>query len=182
LAVRLQTYQNDKPGGVLEGVVATLAAESPSKTKVEPQQPFPVALSVRGQELTDYQVELLWGAEAAPVIARTGAHGGLSLEGIQVATEAPTDGKPAQFKVTGVLANKGGTDITQVKLAVAYRWVPTGTALAFDGQSAQNEQVVEVATPMLGAGGTQAINITVPGVTSEKSGGRYEPTVRIVAS
>lgn len=84
--------------------------------------PVPVVLSIPAQGITDYQLELYWGAAAAAVLKESGA----ARDQLTVVKRALTQGTvscqgeecPGQLKVTALVKNVGSEPLDQVVLRV----------------------------------------------------------------
>ena len=157
---------------------------------IKAQEKYSFSVSVPSQNITDYQLELLWGDEAKRHLKNIEVQkpGSLELRQIEVLTkkaDCPKQNCGVVYKMTAQLFNSGATVIDKVVLGVGFLVVTPGQKLDFKKQIPQNEERIELSQLALMPGASRPLSLDFDEpVTEEKfqSGqGELRPNIRIVS-
>lgn len=149
--------------------------------------------SLEAGDLTDYQLELVWGSESTGVKSEASqAHASLDLssepgqliiENLQI---SKSPGKCIQdqcllsIKLSGQLHNTGSGSVESATLGVGFVFLEQGQALDLDNAIPQNEELLELKSLNLGPGMRRSFRLVIDRQVPELSEGEYAPIVRIV--
>ncbi|MBN8549078.1 MAG: hypothetical protein J0M12_07180, partial [Deltaproteobacteria bacterium] len=106
-------------------------ADAKTTNRLVPGTPFDFYLSAPSSELTDYQVELLWGKEAKgvsatePPVDPTQAQG-LLLQALSIQRVIPhcaVEPCPSTYRLSGSFLNNSATTVQDAQLGVGFVWV-----------------------------------------------------------
>ena len=148
--------------------------------------PVQVSLQIPSDQISDYQVEALWGGEAREArndskiteAIRTPA---LRLSNVEVEKrEEPCSSPPCRvrFTIYGDLRNDSGQTLNQVTFGVGFVWVPKSSRLV--SPEPVSEQRLSVSDLGLEPGQTQSLELSIDKGVPQLSDGEYKPVVRIV--
>jgi hypothetical protein len=176
-------------------VINRLSDVLPAVSKITPSAPADFTLAISSAGLSNYQLEVLWGSEAAAVSASAGGVGSdkatraedsslqtLVLRGLEVhrlpdSSCASPDECRVKFTITGEFFNAGRATIREVTLLAGFS---DADKLDLHDQVLENERQVEVRNMKLVPGSTKpfrlALDILVP--PSQQMAPR--PVIRIV--
>lgn len=151
-----------------------------------------VYLSIAAQGITDYQIELLWGAEA---VALAGNSRGLAENIVppssrqNVSVENPRVERrkkacamapcPVTLNLSVDLVNTGPDVISRVLLAVGFVWVEPGQRVDFSAPKPENEESVEIGPLQLGGGQSQTVRLVFDRPIPGPLGKDLWPVVRV---
>lgn len=180
VALRLVGYRDGKAVGSSSASVAVLAGENGPTSVVDAGGALPFSISLTDRDLSNYQIELLWGREALSVVAPRPVP---LLHSIRTVVEecSPNDACETQYRVSAVVRNETDEILRVVTLGVSYGWAPDGGLLQSSPSLEGEEELVEVADLAIKPGGERQLSLVVPFVPLLKRGGRFEPVVRLVA-
>lgn len=161
--------------------VDTLTAQEPSR--------FSLSLPSRG--ISNYQLEVLWGKDAAPYLSVPKAsmkppapsEEYLALRGLEV-HRVPDDscGSPEEclvrFSLKGEFFNSGQATIQNVVLVAGFS---PADKLDLAGQILENERRIEVRNLRLAGGSTKPFRLTLEKLVPATGEVAYQPVVRIVS-
>lgn len=163
--------------------------DSQLAAQVLPNTPLDFYLSVPSAELTDYQLEVLWGKEAKSVQPKTNSAAGQEKEGLVLQSinvqrlipncvAAPC---PSTYRLVGSLFNNSSEEVQRVELGVGFVWVPTGTNLDLSSQIPQDEENVEITGLNLAPQQSRPFKLDIDRVVPEVPDGSYQPVVRVLS-
>lgn len=172
----------DRVAGVPIEAKASMRVELPAGEKIE----FSLELPAEG--LDSYQLELLWGAEAEPVLKRVSipkgpAYVALRNLEVQLVRSLTCDyiPCPSTYQLTGELYNSGGSTIKKVIIGAGFILTDGKRGkLALSDQIPENEQRIEVQNIRLSPGEGKAVKIVLDQPILE-SEGIVKPVIRIVS-
>jgi len=151
-------------------------------TVLRPGEPFDVSLSIPVKEVTDYQLELLWGEESG-VELKSAAPSPLQLKNIVVSRSGEpcrTGSCPVLFEVSGDLTNFGAGTIERAALGVGFLpFAQAGASGQVSGIPADEEQI-DLAALKLAPGKSRPIKLTVE-QPALAGGGELTPVVRVLS-
>lgn len=147
-------------------------------------------MSIPSGEISDYQLELCWGAEAREHLDKLAKLEErlprLTIRKIELLNErgdCETPPCPTQLTVSGELFNSGETAVCDIELAVGLVWLATDEVYnekSYDPAKAGEEQV-RLTDLCLNAGVAKPIRFVIDREVPEMSGGRFRPVIRIVS-
>ena len=154
-------------------------------------KPLRFALITSSEQLTDYQLELLWGdgkrLNPSEVESSTKSIGlpppVLSIQEIQLEAQDVACLKPPcgrSFKVRGVMINRGDEVIDRSMLGVSFVWVPEGGSFDSTRYQADNEQRVQINRLGLKPGEKRPFRVSLDRTVPELKGGQFLPYVRVI--
>lgn len=159
----------------------TLAAGVPQK----------FTLSLPSEGITNYQLEALWGQDAAPYLgnvrasmkAPKGPEEFLALRNLEVhripdGSCASPDECLVKFSIRGEFFNSGGATIRDVVLVAGFS---PADKLDLPNQILENERRIEVRNVGLGAGATKPFRLTLEKYVPASDQIAYQPVVRITS-
>jgi hypothetical protein len=134
------------------------------------------------QNLTDYQLELLWGEEAQRYRTEKARSARLqsplliqNLEFEKLTGHCVTMPCTFKFRILGELVNNGDITIASIRLGTGYRWIPA------NGDPPQDAPLDELEVSLnLPRGMTRALRLTLDRDLQPRSDGRYEPILKIL--
>lgn len=144
-----------------------------------------IVLSLPAPDLTDYQIELVWGKgqEGPEVAAALSAAApalelrALSLERAGQGCESPPCTE--KLKLRGQFFNAGNALLHEATLAVGFVWVPSGQKLDLSGKIPEDEQQVAIPNLNLAPGAKRPFALVFNRAVPASSDGRIEPRVRV---
>lgn len=165
-------------------------SESPTLSRVAKGAPVDFYLSVPSAQLTDYQLELLWGREAKTILpASNTAAGnqaqGLLLQSLNVQRLIPNCSAPpcpSTYRLAGNLFNNSNQVVQQAELGVGFIWVPKGANLDLSAQIPQDEENVEISGLNLAPQQSRPFNLDIDRVVPEVPNGSFQPVVRVISA
>jgi len=185
---QLTTYHNMKD--VLGGQAA--AKDSPIILEKGVAQSFTLSMPMRG--ITNYQLEVLWGQEAAPFAPaepepKTEAEPQKeskqfvalrNLEVHRVPLESCVDPNQCivRFTITGELFNSGGATIKDVVIEAGFG---AGANLDLPEQILENEKRIEVPNLRLAPGASQRFKVSLDKLVASSTLVAPQPIVRIAS-
>jgi hypothetical protein len=158
------------------------------KTVSKGQQTFSLSISADG--VSDYQVEVLWGADAKPYldILTKEAPGELVIKNIQVETrQEACAGKNCGIKyhITAEMLNLGGLTVKNIVLGVGFIRVPVGAPIDLQREIPENEELLQLENIRLDAGKSRPLKLDFDQPVSEgmilSDEGTLKPVIRIVS-
>jgi hypothetical protein len=151
-------------------------------------QPFTLSMPLKG--ITSYQLEVLWGKEAAPFspaevapVEQKEPKQFIALRNLEVhripseSCSSPNE-CVVRFTITGEMFNSGSGTIKDVVILAGF--APTGT-LDLDGQILENEKRVEVPNLRLAPGASQRFKLSLEKPVPVTSTVAPQPVVRIAS-
>jgi len=141
-------------------------------------------VSILSAGLSNYQVELLWGADAAPFLAAAPASNPeqfLALRNLEVHRIpgdncASPDECVVQFNITGEFFNSGTATVSQILLRAGF--LPADK-LALQGQIFENERRIEVRNLRLGPNEKKPFRLTLEKLVPSSTQMAPKPIVQI---
>lgn len=138
------------------------------------------ALSIPALEVTDYQIELLWGKDARQYRTRP-EDGRLELRDIQLqSAECGQQVCEVPFIVTGNFFNSGSARIEEVRLAVSLVREGEAPPVAAEGEAGELEEAVEVAGLALAPGESRPFRISLAGEAYRDMPSSLKPYIRVL--
>jgi len=188
VAIQLVGYREGKEAVRATTSVAALAQFQDPAEEIEPVidagGEVPFAATINARELAHYQLELLWGKDAQYALAiaqrPTLAEVRTNIESCQSPDECQE-----QFRVSATLHNGGSARVDEVTLGISYGWVPEGEispSPITDRDTPEGEELLTLSDLSLNPGDDYPLSIVVPMTPSNRTGGHFEPTIRVVAA
>lgn len=155
--IHLKILENGKVIGESLLPVANLIDEDSvrelSGAYLRPHEVKQFRLSSNAEKMTDYQLEVLWGDDAASAKSKIPL-----AERIVIQNVAIKSSKSSQA-ITGVIVNRTETALTDVRLSVEFVWVPTGSSIEDISPDPENVQILTASN--LGINPNQARNFSI---------------------
>ena len=163
--------------------------EAPNRTKpLKLGDGIEFALGIPSAGITDYQLELLWGADAVPFIRQAlGGQGEfMALRNLEVQRGRAVDcgdmeDCPVQVEITGELFNSGSVPIIGVSLGAGLTLIDQGTNLDLSNQIPDNERRIDVRNMRLDPGAVRPIKLVLKEPVNGIEGLIWQPSVRIIS-
>ncbi|NDC39247.1 MAG: hypothetical protein EBZ48_14580 [Proteobacteria bacterium] len=153
------------------------------------QHELPMVLNA--PNITDYQLELLWGRDSHTVRGAKAANGlgrveaGLEIRNVSVRSERVNCGVKGgcdlQFAITAELRNVSDRTLTGAVLGTGFIWVDS-PALDLSERIPENEATVELSRLDLGPGASRKVRLVLDRTVPERSDGAFEPVLRVISS
>jgi hypothetical protein len=150
--------------------------------------PTEFVLSIPSRGISNYQIELLWGDEATPFMARAAESASgdgevlalRKLEVHRVPSEscATPDECSVKFTITGEFFNSGGATLKNVVIEAGFS---PADKLDLPGQILENARRIEVRNLNLVPGGTKAFRLALEKLIPSSEQMAPRPVVRIVS-
>jgi hypothetical protein len=184
--VKLSSLSEGRPVGVSYLPLSKTKKELSGTIKANEKYQF--TISVPSQNISDYQLELLWGEDAKQYVASVldGEPGNLELRSIQMETiRQPCDGTDCKltFRASAKLYNGTNKQVIKVILGIGFLRIKTGAELDLQRQIPQNEDKIDVGDILLPPGGSREIVINFDQAIPEKElvteDGEIKPNIRI---
>ena len=129
------------------------------------RKPLQFSVTVAAQQITDYQLELLWGEEArgfegSPQFPKPS----LRMHKLQVESQPISCGRPPcdiEYRITGELLNSGRVDLYDIVVSVGFVALQPGEKLDLSRHIPDNVQPVELKGVRLKPGDSQRIRLVM---------------------
>lgn len=164
-----------------------IEARASLKSTLAPGEKVDFSLELPAKGLSSYQLELLWGSDAEPVLKMAAVPKGpafLALRKLEVTLRRSLTCDfipcPSTYQLTGELYNSGGATVTDVVLGAGFILTEDQGKLALSDQIPENEQRIEVRNIRLAPGEAKAVKVVLDQPILE-SEGRIKPVIRIVS-
>ena len=148
---------------------------------LSPEDVTTVSLSIPSDNLSDYQLELLWGGEAVPLLRRNLSEL-LRIENVSVQREK-CDEYPCAVPLTisADLVNVGTELIDNAELSVGFMWVDdlTQQSESIDAPISA-EEIVSVPKLNLLPGTRRTLRLRLATPVPHSESGGYQPVLRVV--
>lgn len=174
--VRLASLEN----GETRGTTLFKVGESGSP-EAKPGEPIKFAVSVPSQNMTDYQLELLWGKEAVAAVQseqKLAAPGAVTIADLSVSDDNCTQPCQPKTVISGYLENQSAQVLSSARLGIGFVWVGRGETL--DAEQANNERSVSIKGLSLQPGGRREIKFKLSKEVPKSNDGSYQPVVRVL--
>lgn len=198
ISARTQWRLNEaivKLSGISEGKVVgisylPLTREPDKKSElIEADEKYAFSISIPSSNITDYQLELLWGEDATRYLTqlKESRGGQLELRNVQVETiQQPCEGKKCDttFRLSGTLYNGTSRAINEIILAAGFIRHPPGEVLDLSKQIPENEERVTLGRIYLRPGASRAVSMNFGRIASSElntPNGQLKPSVRIIS-
>ncbi|MCB0336138.1 MAG: hypothetical protein KDD62_07520 [Bdellovibrionales bacterium] len=153
-------------------------------------QPFSdevVTFNFKFEDSTDYEIELLWGREAAAYLpAESEAHKNsmAELRELEVQRHRSCKGETCQlqFAISAHLVNTAAFLLTEVVLGVGYVYIPQGQSYNPNTMVPESEEKVVLDGLGLVSGASKALHFALNDAVPERSDGQYYPVVRVLTA
>jgi hypothetical protein len=169
-------------------VLRKLSDIAPKGEESNGSRPTEFVLSIPSKGISNYQIELLWGDEAAPFMARaadaaSGDGQVLALRKLEVhrvpsESCSTPDECSVKFTITGEFFNSGGATLKNVVIEAGF--VPADK-LDLPGQILENARRIEVRNLNLVSGGTKPFRLALEKQIPSSEQVAPRPVVRIVS-
>jgi hypothetical protein len=151
---------------------------------------LPIVLTA--PNITDYQVELMWGRDSQELLAQKpvrpaeGVEGApLEVRNMSVHAErvncSPDKGCELQYSIAAELRNGSEKKIDGAVLGTGFIWIDS-PALDLSKRIPENEATVELSGLNLGPGASRKIRLVLDRTVPERSDGAFKPVLRVVSS
>ena len=145
---------------------------------------FHISMDLKGA--TEYQLALLWGAEAKPYLMREvrTEPGLVSLVDIKAEverTDCGIDSCPVRFIVSGYLLNGESQPAEHIELGVGYTFGGNGREVDLSGRIPENEQRVNVSS-RIAPSQRRPFRLVFEGPVSPEIAERVSPAVRVISA
>lgn len=186
--VKLTSLSDGQPLGL--SYLPLTQAKNKLQTVIKAEEKYSFTISVPSKDITDYQLELLWGEEAKHYLSSLGTitSGSLEIRDIQIETiRQPCEGVDCNltFRVHAKLQNSTNRLINKVILGIGYIRMQAGGELDLQRQIPQNEEKIDVGQIYLSPGASREIVINfdkeVPEKDSQNEEGEIKPNIRIIS-
>ncbi len=158
---------------------------------LEPGKSWDFYLSVPSKDLSDYQLELLWGKEAKaailterPTVSAENLGQGLELQNMKVeriVRSCLREPCPSTYRISARLFNGSDKVVQTAQLGVGFLWAPKGQNLDLSGQIPEDEENVNVTGLNLQARQARPLSLDLDKTVPKVEGGEYVPSVRILS-
>ena len=147
---------------------------------LSPGDELTVSLQVPSRQISDYQLELLWGGEALPLLKRSISEI-LLIDNIRV-SRGECDEYPCSVPLTisADLINSGRKTINQATIAVGFKWVDDLQAEANTAVPISSEESVNIPQLNLMPGAKKSLKFRLATPVPQGETGGYQPVLRIV--
>jgi hypothetical protein len=155
---------------------------------LEPGRPAEFTLAIPSAGITNYQLELLWGADARPFLKEATAAGSkgkefLALRNLEVHRVpgeecSNPDACRVKFTITGEFYNSGSGVVTRISLKAGF--VPADQ-LDLPDQIFENERRIEIRNLRLGPGSTKPFRLALEKEIPSTQQIAPKPMVRILS-
>lgn len=139
-----------------------------------------LTLTLPAQDISDYQLELVWGEALTPPRVQTPALHARELRTERRSQDCALPPCPEILTVKGVLVNEGDTQIQNAKLGIGLIWLANGAELDLSTQIPQDEEFIELADMQLAPGARREVAIDIDRALPSREGGRFEALLRVV--
>lgn len=156
--------------------------------QLSPGTPTTFALSIPSEGITNYQLELLWGSDAEPFLARAARASApeqsfLALRNLEVHRVpgedcSDPDACKVKFTITGEFFNSGSAVLKKLVLKAGF--IPADQ-LDLDDQILENERRIEVRNFRLGPDSTRPFRLVLEKLVTPADVIAPKPVVRIVS-
>ncbi len=186
--VKLSSISEGRVVGISYLPLTKISNKLQSMIKGGEQNSF--TISVPSENITDYQLELLWGQEAKQYLTsiRNQPAGILEIRDIKIQTIRQACSNPdcmVKFKVNATLFNQTSKPVKQVILGIGYIRINSAPELDLQRQIPQNEERIDIGQILLAPGDSRSIVISFDQEVPEKSlvntEGEIKPTIRIIS-
>lgn len=145
-------------------------------------------LQGEGGNISDYQLELLWGDDAKELVAEKvelpSEESFLALENLTVGSDpalCESESCITRFQLQGELVNKGDHEVSRAEIAVGFLWVPIDSNQDLTGQIPEKEERIVLKDLRLGPGRHRTIKLNFTKAVPSSDKGEFVPTARIMA-
>ncbi len=141
-------------------------------------------LSTSSYNITDYQLELLWGEEAREHLASRAKDSPILVLRNVTVQPSGCQGTPAcdgKLRIMAELYNPGVVPIPSATLGVGFIWQANGDPKPDREDVPQREQKISLNSLNLAPGQSRPLNLTVTSDVPTQPGGQYRPVLRLVA-
>jgi hypothetical protein len=164
---------------------------APGAKRLSPDSPTPFTLSIPAQGVSNYQLEVLWGADAEPYMgeAKASLKKGdkpsdfVALRNLEV--HRVPDGSCSSpeeclvtFSIKGEIFNSGRATISDLVLVAGFA---PASKLDLPGQILENEKRIEVNNLRLAPQGVKPFRLTLEKLLPASDTVAYQPVVRIAS-
>lgn len=176
----------DGKGDTVEGV--WFPNEMPG-SQIAKDTKLPFTLTIPVQDITDYQVEVLWGEEARKLTKKPSPKGNgpafVALRNLRVQRlsdpKCAADPCLTMFIVSGEIFNSGEDRITGLVLSAGMISVPEGGDLDLPNAIPHNERRIEVKNLALEPGGTKPLRLQFDEMYDAEVAQYLKPSLKIVS-
>lgn len=157
---------------------------------IKPGERHQFSLSIPAKNITDYQLELLWGKEARDYLGSvsTALSGNIELRRIEVeTTQEPCTVMDCgvSYKISAEIFNGTDSAISKTLLGVGFVRNKVGKELDLSKSIPENEEQVEVPDLNLASGASRSLRLKfdspVPASEVESVEGTLKPRIRIIS-
>ncbi|MCO6431212.1 MAG: hypothetical protein J5J00_10155 [Deltaproteobacteria bacterium] len=183
VVVKLTGLKEGSLVGVSYLPLQKIASEAAPGGMIRAGEKYSFSLSLPANEITDYQLELMWGRDAAQYLKEIGSSQGGTVEirNIEVTTfqeQCGLTGCTFKHKISGRLVNSTLTPVNRVVLGVGFLKIEPGAALDLSKQIPENEERVEVPNVSLEPGGSRSIKLDIERSVPDPN---MKPVMRIIS-
>lgn len=185
VVVRVTGVQDGQPKDLAYYPLPALLSNDTTKNVagIAAGDPLDFYVSVPSAGISDYQLQLLWGKEAA-MWRSTAAQKGVQLRALRVLEQQSVcDVRPcaSRYSVSGEFFNDAATIVQKVQLGIGFVWQPDGQQLDLSKRIPEDEEPLEISGLNLGPQQTQPFELDLDKAVPGTPGGKYIPVVRVVA-
>lgn len=184
VVVRVTGLQNGVPGFRYAAPLSQLLTDSVDTLKAGENYRFSLVLA--GSQISDYQLEILWGAEAEGVPSASretqAKTSGLILSEIEVLRRMDCSAGPdckVHHELLGLLENKGSKTAKSVVVGVGYIERPAAD-LDLSNEIPENETPVVLPGAPLPPGERKTVRVQLEASLSEAQDEKYLPVMRVL--
>lgn len=150
---------------------------------ISPSKPIPFELALPARNLTDYQLEVVWGTDVGNVLDPKNKPEKIHLELVNISSTAHkiacAENSCKIYTVRGALYNSGSAVVHGTKIATGFGWLPKNASTP---SMPLDEEIIEVPSLTLVPGENRPIEIQLDRPVPPTQDGRFVPMIRIVSA
>jgi hypothetical protein len=181
--LRLTTLNSGEPVQVSYYPVARGVRAEQTRTPGKDGLALSFDLSAGSENITDYQLELLWGQEALEHLPSNNLRApALQLRNLTIQPSGcqSTVACMGKLRIMAELFNPGLVPVPTATLGIGFIWQANGAPPPDPGEVPQREQKLVLNTLNLDPGRSRPVTLTVNRDIPKQPGGQYRPVLRIV--
>lgn len=142
---------------------------------LRPKEVKPFRLSADAAQITDYQIELVWGDDSKSLQALLDPKPIISITDVSLLQKS---GKNSV--IVGNILNGTPKRLTGLTLGISFHWVQKGASLDLSAAIPENEQNITVGKLSIGPGEIKPLKIELESELPMSPDGSWQPIVRVI--
>ena len=134
-----------------------------------------VKISTASQDLTDYQLDLLWGKEAIEYVKHLPLDATVMIKDVHLLP--PVQGK--KTSIAGVIQNNGVETLSSLTVLLQMAWVPEGEVLDTATLKAEDDIEVPLPSPSIEPGQSRPFAFELETELPQQKGGEFQPVIKV---